>query len=153
MMERACAQCGAPLRGRSNRRYCTIKCQREHNKEVWRAANPKSPAASLTASAVAERNVLAVVADLLARLPNTQLYRALFPAQECDLVALDWGFPFSMWRIEVVTGHRTTSGNLQHAKRDPSKYDVLAIVVGGSEVVYEPPIGEWAINALTACLE
>lgn len=144
-----CAYCQQELPpGRPNRKFCNAQHQRLYHSARWHAVNPKSAKGSLVTGAVAHRNVLRVVLDLAEHMPYVQLYRAEFAAQDCDLIAVDWGLPFTMWRIEVVTAHRTISGSLQHAKRDASKYDVLAMVLEDGTVEYEPPRGMWPAHAL-----
>jgi hypothetical protein len=139
-----CKQCGEPLvGGRPNRRFCDSACQRAYHSAAWRLANPKSPRAALKTSAVAERNVLLVSMDLLKRWEGAQLYRALFPGQDTDLIVMHRNFPGIAHRIEVVTGSRTAKGKVTHAKRDEAKFDVLAVVMQNDDIVYEPPYGEW----------
>jgi hypothetical protein len=134
-----CKQCGKPLvGGRSNRRYCDKDCLHAYHSAAWHSANPKSPVSQLKTGAVAECNLLRVCLDLLKRSEHIQLYRALFPGQDANLVATSWG---STWSIEVVSGNRTAKGKIMHAKRH-EKYDVLAVVLG-DEIVYQPEWGQW----------
>jgi len=138
--------CGEPLLGaRPNRKFCDMACKKAYHSQQWREQNPKSPLGALSMQATAELNVLRVCKDLLQRCSSIQLFRALFPAQDCDLIAMDWGIPATYWRIEVTSGNYTGAGNVTHPKRDARKYDVLAVVIG-EEIVYQPPFGEWPMG-------
>ena len=131
-----CKECGEPLvGGRSDRKFCDKFCASNYNKRLWRERNPKSPLGALDNGTIAEANVMKVCIDLLER--GYQVYRAAFPAMECDLIARTGQSEIA--RIEVTTGNLTPRGTLVHPKRDAAKFDVMAVVVG-DDIYYKPEL-------------
>lgn len=125
--------------GRKDRKFCDNECARQQAKKKWREANPKSPLAAFATGAVAEANEMLVAIDLLQR--GYEVYRSAFPAQGCDIVIMrpaDRREDVYV-RIEVTSGNYTGSGTLVHPERDPSKYDVMAVVANG-RITYKPEL-------------
>lgn len=134
-----CVECGAPLiGGRKDRKFCDKTCAAFTAKRKWREANPKSPLAAFATGAVAEANEMLVAIDLLQR--GYEVYRSAFPAQSCDMLVRTPDAPADYHlRIEVTSGNYTGSGTLVHPERDPSKYDVMAVVANG-KITYKPEL-------------
>jgi hypothetical protein len=80
-------------------------------------------------------NELKVSSDLLTK--GYDVFRQLQPASTCDLVVIK---DDKLYRVEVTAGKRTAAGYKYH-KHDPTKYDVLALVLPDSSIHYEPPLG------------
>lgn len=68
-----------------------------------------------------------------------EVFRSTSPNSSCDLVALKSGESF---KVEVKTGAlNPRSGGLYHsAIKKTNKYDVLAIVLNETTVVYKPEL-------------
>lgn len=133
-----CKYCGGPLpaTARSNQVYCSTTCAREYVKREWRERNPKSPLGALAAGTIAEAHVMRVCIDLLEK--GWQVYRAAFPAMDFDIFAMRPEWEVAL-RVKVTTGMRTNRGGVSHPKRDRTKFDVLAIVIG-NDIIYEPEL-------------
>lgn len=130
-----CVECGKPLYGgRKDRKFCDKTCAAFTAKRKWREANPKSPLAAFATGAVAEANEMTVAIDLLQR--GYEVFRSAFPAQSCDMLVR---FADTTMRVEVTSGNYTGSGTLVHPERDPSKYDVMAVVANG-KITYKPEL-------------
>lgn len=130
-----CAQCAKAIYGgRKDRKFCDKVCAGEWAKRKWREANPKSPLAAFATGAVAEANEMRVAIDLLSR--GYEVFRSAFPAQSCDMLVR---FADTTMRIEVTSGNYTGSGTLVHPERDPTKYDVMAVVANG-KITYKPDL-------------
>jgi len=74
---------------------------------------------------------LIVCSDLM--LDGYEVFRAESPSTSCDLIAMKNGICF---RVEV----KTSSSGLFTGDYDESKYDILAMVVSGKKVRYNPPL-------------
>ena len=141
---RTCDHCGDPLpwsrlnaANRDRIRFCSKQCSQAHFKQQMKAAAGTEHWARLspgTSGALAE---LVACADLMAR--GYEVFRAQSPSCSCDVVAIRDG---KVHRVEVRSGYKHQDGTIHTAltRLDPAKYDVLAIVHAGREVVYEPPL-------------
>ena len=141
-MTELCKQCGHPLEGgRSNRKFCNKICAGEYAKRQWRERNPASPLGKLATGTIAEVNEMRVAIDLLSR--GYEVYRAAFQGMPCDMYIMKGSKDIGQ-RIEVTTGNFTSNATLSHPTRDPSKYDVLAVVAttadGRATIVYKPEL-------------
>jgi hypothetical protein len=122
----ACINCSGNIpshivrRTKGAAKYCDPSCMQEYRRKLYAGQNTIWGVASATVGAV---NELRVSVDLVVR--GYAVFRALSPACPCDLVVLHDGRVF---RVEVTTGHRSVTGNLQYPKKDPMLYDVLAVV-------------------------
>ncbi len=58
---------------------------------------------------------------------------ALSPSCPCDLVLLKDG---NVFRMEVTTGHNSSSGRLIWTKKDPQLHDILAVVTPDSIIYF-----------------
>ena len=58
---------------------------------------------------------------------------ALSPSCPCDLVLLKDG---NVFRVEVTTGHNSSSGRLIWTKKDPRLHDILAVVTPDSIIYF-----------------
>lgn len=75
-------------------------------------------------------------ADLM--LKGWEVFRAVSSSSSCDLYALHAEHRL---RIEVTTGHRSYTGTGMITRKDPAKFDVLAVYFPGEpEIVYQPPL-------------
>jgi hypothetical protein len=133
-----CSYCDLPLpaNAKSNRKFCNKVCARNYVQRQWRERNPKSAAGELAKGTVAEANEMRVAIDLLHR--GFEVYRAAFQGMPCDML-IKTPHPHSMYRVEVTTGNYSPNGALAHPVRDPTKYDVLAVVVG-ERIIYKPQL-------------
>ena len=95
----------------------------------------KKAAGSVCPSTVGAANELLVAGDLMRR--GVHVFRALSPSCICDLVAIHGG---KVFRVEVTTGLISCSGTLSWNRRDHSRFDVLALVVAGTEIRYVPDV-------------
>jgi hypothetical protein len=77
-----------------------------------------------------------VCADLLSK--GFEVFRSVSQSTSCDLVSLWKGKPR---RIEVRTGRYGVGGRLAYPKGDPSKSDIMAVVLH-DKIVYIPDITE-----------
>lgn len=135
-----CAQCAKQIYGgRKDRKYCDKTCAQAFAKQAWREKNPKSPLAAQATGAVAEANEMLVAIDLLQR--GYEVFRSAFPAQSCDMLIKGGNEdPLSHpLRIEVTSGNYTASGTLVHPERNPSNFDVMAVVANG-KIIYKPEL-------------
>jgi hypothetical protein len=83
---------------------------------------------------------LLVCADLMRC--GYSVYRALSPAEKCDLLAIKDG---KMVRVEVTTGFQSRGGSICHPqKENPNgeRFDLLAVVMKSWKITYYPPISE-----------
>lgn len=129
-----CLGCDSPLsKIKLSRRakFCSDHCKRLWLKRRYRERRPAQ--AAVNPHAVGCMSELAVSIDLLRR--GFEVYRALNGIARCDLAVLRDG---KLVLVEVTTGHRTHTGRMFHKAKDPSKYDVLAVVLG-DEILYQPP--------------
>jgi hypothetical protein len=108
-------------------RHCKLTLLREENRRrnqhrLWNVPTG-------TVGAIHE---LIVCTDLLKR--GYHVFRAMSPACPCDVAVL---CNKQLLRVEVTTGAISGNGNISHPTKDASKFDILAIVIGG-EVEYRP---------------
>ncbi len=91
-----------------------------------------------------------VAVDLLRH--GLYVYRSLTPNSPSDLAVLQGS---RLVRVEVTTGYLTYSGKLMHpkAKKDLSKYDLLAVVRHNGEINYYPSLEEILANHQALCPE
>jgi len=73
-----------------------------------------------------------VAVDLLAR--GYEVFHAFSPSCSCDLAILK---DRSLLRVEVKTGYRW-KGKVHHAKPRDGCFDIIAVVIEGEPVIYEP---------------
>lgn len=95
----------------------------------------------LSTGTVGALHELKVAADLIER--GFHVFRALSPSCECDLAFIE---NRRLFRVEVTTGYRNVqSGKLIFPPHSPDRYDVLAIVIEGKQIIYQPeltPLGQ-----------
>ena len=130
----ACINCGREIspakvrRTRGTAKYCGPSCQNEHWKKQYAGQNTLWNLPSGTVGAI---NELRVSVDLLVK--GYSVFRALSPNCPCDLVLL---FGRRVFRVEVTTGHRTSTGRLTWPIKDGTRFDVLAVVLPESIVYF-----------------
>jgi hypothetical protein len=128
-------------RTKGTAKYCDPSCQTKYWKKRYAGQNTLWNLPSGTVGAI---NELRVGVDLLAK--GYAVFRALSPSCLCDLVLL---FDDRAFRVEVTTGHRSSSGKLYFPAKDPARYDVLAVVLPDS-IVYSTTLPE--LNSLISCV-
>lgn len=102
-----------------------------------------SPFGHLVASDVGALAELVVCVDLIRR--GYQVFRAVSPAAPCDLMAIT---PDGTFRVEVKAARRTDRGLEYDKPKDQTRYDVLALVVNGVEVMYRPDFAGFRLQAV-----
>ena len=80
-------------------------------------------------------NELRVAIDLTVN--GYDVFRAISQSCSCDLIGYKNNH---CYRIEVTTGLYGKRGKLQWPPHDTNLYDVLAVVVWGDEIVYQPTL-------------
>jgi hypothetical protein len=135
----SCAVCGKPLTispYNRKKKYCSKQCCNADLKAQFVIRNNRGdmPLTAGTSGAVSE---LVVSVDLMRK--GYHVFRAMSPSCPCDLVAFRGN---CVLRVEVRTGAINVNGSIAYAKHqlDTHQYDVLAVVLQGSEVRYAPPL-------------
>jgi len=125
-MNTNCVVCGNPiseerLRHRAN--TCSQRCANRRQLQRYHESNPpRNPV--LTNSTVGAISEHRVIADLLSK--GYSVFRSCSPNSPCDIAILGDG---KLLRVEVTTGHYSSSQKTVYASRDPKLFDVLAIVL------------------------
>jgi len=80
---------------------------------------------------------LLVCADLLRR--GHEVFRSVSQDCSCDMVILSRD---KFYRIEVRTGWILESGRIgfSHKKSDEGRYDIMAVVLRGRDIIYTPSL-------------
>lgn len=128
-----CLQCQRPIDAdkRKHAKYCSKHCRSKHYGE--RIGIIGTGLAPATTGALAE---LLISADLLKR--GYEVFRALSPSCSCDLMVLKDGKTI---RVEVKTAYRNKiSGNIMRSPVKPGAFDLVAMVIGGIEILYTPEL-------------
>lgn len=131
---RTCGFCGGEYEdGRADKVYCSGDCRRGAKAAVLEEVNgPPWDVSPPTKGAIAE---LFVSADLLKK--GYEVFRAQSAACSCDLVTWKDG---AFLRVEVKCGVYGKRGGMQYQyPRDPTRYDLLAVVSREGEVTYLTP--------------
>ena len=130
----SCLYCQSllPTDKRPYKRYCNSKCRNAAVAQSFRKDNPRTGLPTGTVGAMSE---LIAAADLMRK--GYDVFRSLSPACPCDLAIL---INDKLLRIEVKTGYRIKSGKLLYAKPLTNRYDIIAVVVGATEVIYTPAL-------------
>jgi hypothetical protein len=129
-----CINCGSEIsphkvhRTKGTAKYCDPSCHAEYWKKRYAGQNTIWNLPSGTVGAI---NELRVSVDLLCK--GYAVFRALSPNCPCDLVLL---FDRRAFRVEVTTGHRTSTGRLTWPVKDGTRFDVLAVVLPESIVYF-----------------
>lgn len=130
--QQKCITCGETLKQNParTRKYCSSKCRSE-------AYFGKSPSLNLQTGDKGALSEMLACADLLKR--GFHVFRAISPSAPCDLIAMK---DTRLIRVEVTTVRRTTTGvHYNHKRHKSEKYDMLAFVILGEDVIeYEPSI-------------
>lgn len=132
LSQQVCITCGETLKQNParTRKYCSGKCRSE-------AYFGKPPPFSLHTGDKGALSEMLACADLLKR--GFHVFRAISPSAPCDLIAMKGT---RLIRVEVTTVRRATTGvHYNHKRHKSEKYDVLAFVILGEDIVeYEPSI-------------
>lgn len=80
---------------------------------------------------------LLVCTDLLER--GLDVYRSITPSGRCDLVTVCRSTGETN-RVEVKCGRMSRSGKVVCNPGPHNSFDTLAIVIGNSEIIYDPPM-------------
>lgn len=113
--------------------FCSKKCSRDFDRRLWKENNPNRCMPGRTSNTGAAHELL-VSADLM--LKGYEVFRALSPDCPCDLAILKEG---RLLRVQVTTGYRNLKGKVTWPPKDPSKHDLLAVVISG-DITYSPEI-------------
>lgn len=119
--------------------YCSIKCGYEYKRSLLAQRNPES-LSGISASSKGTIGELCVSADLLKR--GYEVFRALSGGASCDLCIL---IGKKLYKIEVTIGIVGTANQVIHSKKNvlkknPNKFDILAIYLKHGEIIYEPKL-------------
>ncbi len=137
MQEIKCAECNGSLEERlkkySKLKYCSKKCQRDFTKKKYYLRNGGMGINALVTGTI---NEYLAIADLLKK--GFLVYKSCANFG-CDLMAFKNEKPY---RIEVTTGHISSAGKLFKPSKKYQKFDILAIVINGNEIIYEPNLPE-----------
>ena len=126
-----CTECGKEFAGRGkNSKYCGRNCSRARYQNDYIKSNSKL---NIPAATVGAMHELLVCADLLRK--GFAVFRSVSSACSCDLAVLQ---EKTLLRIEVTTGRTMPSGKLIYPKKNPEKFDVLAIVLHDQTIIYFP---------------
>jgi len=132
---KTCEECEKDLEGirprNPRRKFCSPKCARISYIKMYAGNNPIKGISAGTVGAV---NELVVSIDLLRK--GFAVFRAISPCCPVDLAVLIDG---KLIKIEVTTGYVTPKGKLVFP-RHHGGHDVMAVVVGESEIHYLPPL-------------
>jgi len=134
-----CLQCGTaiiqPKRG-GHRKYCSRHCSLYARSIAYHKANPRKykSISSISCGTVGAISELRVIVDLLSR--NFDVFRAVSPTSSCDLMVFKDGEGL---RIEVTTGHYSTTNKILYPTHSPDRYDTIAVVIG-DEIHYLPDL-------------
>lgn len=130
-----CPGCGSQVseeRQRRRAKCCSNRCTRDRaNRNAYTLRSRPVPLPTGTVGAMHE---LIVAIDLARK--GYHVFRALSPACPCDLVVVA---PGAVYRVEVTTGYRGRNGRVAspaQKMQNQHKFDVLAIIVGDSEILY-----------------
>jgi len=126
-------KCGGGL-SKGQRKFCSPKCSDAYWKGKYLELNPFKGKTSATTGAISE---LRACVDLLAK--GYDVFRALSPNCPCDLAVLKDN---KLLRIEVRTGHVSTSGKLYRTKGkgdEINNIDIYAWVLP-DRIIYEPEL-------------
>ena len=127
---RKCWRCGKVIDSnkQATAKFCSIRCG---SKRHWESIRSDSRAKGSNLGAESE---LIVSADLLHR--GFEVYRNVSAWGSSDLVVKNGK---SLFTVEVRTGYLDKHGKPQLSKKR-IKSDILAIVVNGPKIVYEPDL-------------
>lgn len=115
---------------RSQSKYCSDSCR----KVAYTGSLESMDLQGSTGSIGAYKELL--VSLCLMKL-GFSVYRALSPSAPCDLVATRGD---TILRIEVTTGYPTRTGRVNYALHDPSRYDVICVVLNDDTVKFYPEL-------------
>jgi len=132
-----CPICGEAIpqkRINKKAKTCSKACGKELVRQAYKLANPTR---GISPGKVGALNELIVSCDLIRR--GYDVFRAVSPSCSCDLAVL--GSDGEFLRIEVTTGSLNIwSGKAFYPPHDPSRYDVIAVVIGDGVINYYPDI-------------
>lgn len=130
-----CAMCGEVIsekRARRRAKYCSHICLRKSERERWAVLNEgRSPNRKGQTGAT---HKLMVCVDLMWK--GYEVFRALSPDCPCDMIVMKDG---EFLRVQVTTGYKNKSDAITYPHKDPSLYDLLAVIVNG-EICYNPTV-------------
>ncbi len=114
------------------RKYCNEQCQKEFIKKKHEKF--ESTTKELGTTKVGAIQEMLVCADLIKK--GYDVFRAICSSCPCDIIILKNN---QLLRVEVTTGYITSAnGYVKIPTKDYSKFDILAIVLGNSEIIYDP---------------
>lgn len=110
----------------------------EKKPKVWPKPEPRfgSELPSGIVGAISEQ---LVAADLFKK--GFDVYKSLAANARCDLIVVCRATE-KIYRVEVKSASRTPNGSLRCGRTDRNAYDILACLVGDSEITYTPDISE-----------
>jgi hypothetical protein len=117
-------------RNSSTQRFCGAKCRQAAHVErnFHRYHVP-----GITLGARGAIGELLICADLLAR--GYEVFRAVSQSCSCDLIAMRESVLLRVEEVKTVS--LNVDGTPHKSSADPSKYDVLALLLPGPKIVYE----------------
>jgi len=135
MEDKKCLICGCSLpeklRNYKKNKYCSKKCVKENAKNNYQKRNP---VCGVDAIVIGTINEYKTIIELLSK--NFLVYKSC-GNYGCDLMAFK---DEKLFRIEVTTGHYSTSGKILRPTKDHQKFDILAIVMTDGKIIYEPEL-------------
>lgn len=132
-----CHNCEKEFSGkwiRTDRKFCTRNCSREHTRKKFIKLNPGLDY-NRTPGAIGSINQITIACDLLKR--DYEVFTPLNLHSSCDLIALKGN---KLLRIEVTTGRKSTTGRHYYFPHRQDRYDVLALVFYDGEIIYSPDL-------------
>lgn len=136
-MNPTCLHCSKPMAGRRpNAKFCSTKCRHDHSNAKFQDRNPRHDYAKLSPSRVGAIQEMLVCADLAKR--GLSVFRSVSPSEECDIIVMRG--PAKLFRVEVTTGYRNKDGSLFFPPKQPSRFDLLAVVEKSGQITYHPEI-------------
>jgi hypothetical protein len=119
-----CVTCHNKFFGGSTAMYCSIYCRPRYQK-IKRNTLP------IAKRFIGYLSEIKIAADLTSK--EYELFWPVSIANSCDLIALKDN---KLFRIQVKTVHRDTNGKITIPQVDVLKYDILALFVDNSELLY-----------------
>ena len=113
------------------RKFCSRKCRRDFEKELYISHKREIVIARGTVGAISE---LEVSCDLMKK--GFDIFRAMSPSASCDLIILKNKL---LLRIEATTGYRLKNNKLYYPKKDNQKSDCIAVYDESQNQVYYFP--------------